>query len=138
MRFLAALTLVATVISSCGAPPVATPGASSSASPGPAAVRCVDLPETEPGLCQKMAARLGEMELDGVGTASRILVVDACPPRSECDREFLYDAVALAIPPGANPTVRAFRIFGHVGLELTVEPWEGPLPDHVVTLLAQG
>jgi hypothetical protein len=86
-----------------------------------------------------MVALVQETHPDEVRDASRILVVDTCPPRSLCDRQFLYEAVVLVVP-GDGDTARALplRVFGHQGQPLRIEAWSGPLPDHVASLLAEG
>lgn len=136
MKGLTALSLTLVVIAGCATLPTPT------ASPAPAAlpaVRCVGLPETEPEVCAKIVALVQETRPDEVREASRILVADTCPPLVLCDRQFLYEAVVLIVPANGDAAkAPALRVFGHQGQPFRIEAWTGPLPKHVVDLLAQG
>jgi hypothetical protein len=138
VKTLLALLVVAVVSAGCTTPPAPTASPASTAAPMPA-VRCIGIPETEPDVCGTMVALVQETRPDEVRDASRILVVDTCPPRSMCDRQYLYDAVALVVPAGGDiAKALALRVFGHQGQPLGIEAWSGPLPEHVASLLAQG
>ena len=105
---------------------------------GPPPVSCVGLPEAEPEVCGRIVTRVQDTHPDETRAASRILIADTCPPRALCDREFLYDAVVLLVPPAGEPAGVALHAYGHQGQQLSVEAWEGPLPEHVTTFLEQG
>jgi hypothetical protein len=138
MKTLLAVLTVVMVSSGCAPSPVPT-GSPASGTPPMAAVRCDGLAETQPDVCGKMVAVVQETHPDEVRDASRILVVDTCPPRNLCDRQYLHDAVVLVVPADGD-TARALtvRVLGHQGQPLGTEAWSDPLPDHVVRLLAEG
>jgi hypothetical protein len=136
MKRLTALLVAVLVIAGCATPPA--PTATLAPVPLPA-VRCVGLPATEPGLCDRMVALVQETHPDEVRTASRILVADTCAPQVLCDRQFLYDAVVVIVPADGNlASALLLRVFGQQGQPLGIDAWSGPLPDYVPNLLAQG
>lgn len=135
-----ALLLAAAIVAGC-AQPGPTPSAVASPSPAPtiaAKVTCSKISETEIGVCDRMVALVVATAPDEAQAASRILVVDTCPPQVLCDRAFLYDAVVLVAPSAADEAPLAFHVFGHQGQPLEIEPWSGPLPEHVRLLLGEG
>jgi hypothetical protein len=140
MTFLAAFFVMA----GCATPlaPTRSPSPELLASPSPtstAAIRCVYLPETEPDVCGKIVALVQETHPDEVRDASRILIADTCPPQVLCDRAFLYDTAVLVVPAdGDSAKAIRLRVFGHQGQPFTIAVWSGPLPEHVVNLLAHG
>ena len=86
-----------------------------------------------------MVALVQQTHPDEVRDASRILVVDVCPPRVLCDRQFLYDAVVLVVPADDDTaSALALRVFGNLAQHLNIEARSDPLPDHVARLLAEG
>ena len=142
MTVRAALFAALLVFSGCATPPSPTAPPSPAASPSPAPlppVKCVGLPQTKPDICGRMVAVVQGAYPEEVRLASRILVVDTCPPQVLCDRQFAYDAIALVVPADGDPGgALRLRVFGHQGQPFRIEAWTGPLPEHVATLLAQG
>jgi hypothetical protein len=75
-------------------------------------------------------ARAGN-EADLVGT-SRVVVDDTCPPESQCDRQFPFDAVAVFVTAGGDSTGwYAFHVFGRGDAPTTAEPWVDEIPRHI-------
>lgn len=138
MRTLTTLAIVLMVSAACATPPPPTSAPSPTPAPLPQ-VRCVGLSETEPDVCGRMVALVQETYPEEVRAASRVLVVDVCPPRSTCDRQFWHDAAVLVVPPDGDETESLqLRVFGQSAQALSIEAWTGPLPDHVASLLAEG
>ena len=130
----AVLAAVAVVFAACSTlpiPPVRV---------APPEVECVRIQDLEAGrgdICQEMFELVAARFPAEVAEASRILIVDTCPPEVVCDRATLYSAVVVVVPAdGDLDRLLAFHVFGHAGQALEIEPWEfGPLPDDVEDLL---
>jgi hypothetical protein len=105
--------------------------------PGVVDVECVRVPDTEPNVCRRMFEAVQVQFAVEVAAAARVVIVDTCPPRNECDRDFLYDAAALIVPADdSGAALIALHVFGHQGQEVMVEAWRGPLPQHIRQVLA--
>ena len=103
------------------------------------AVECVGIDDFEPDVCERMVALVAATFPAEVVQASRILVVDTCPPEVVCDRAFQYDAVVALLQDDAGLAERLiFHVFGQMGGPLNIEPWEGPLPEHLFALIDAG
>ena len=144
------LVVVLLVVFGCAAPlvPTASPAASvpapvtvtlmvtETAAPN---VECIDLPQAQPRTCDTVMAAVRVAHAHDADTASRVLVVDTCPPLVGCEGTYFYDLVVLLVPAGGDPGgATALHVFGHLGLPLHVEPWTGALPTHAADLLSQG
>jgi hypothetical protein len=113
-----------------------TPGIPLAASPGS---DCIDVPQAEPDACAKVIAAIRASHPQDAATASRLLIVRKCPPQVLCEGSFFYDLIVVLVPAdGDTARAIALHVFGHIAEPLRVEPWTGPLPDHVATLLSQG
>jgi len=89
--------------------------------------------------CDKMVAAIGDAYPEAVQDAARILVADTCPPQVYCDRAFIYDAAASIVPSGGTEAdALLLHVYGHLGQSLDVEPWSGPLPEHVSLFFSRG
>ena len=103
----------------------------------PVEVECVSIQDTEPGLCRRMFEAVQAQYPAQVAAARRVLVVDTCPPRADCDRAFLHDAVVVVVPADdVDVGILAVHVTGNQGEPLRVAEWVGPLPGHVRRLLA--
>jgi hypothetical protein len=126
-----ALVALLALLVGCSEPP-ATDGAAR-----PKA-ECIRVPEDGDNPCQRMFGLVQSAFPVEVASASRILVVDTCPPEAECDRQFNYDALVAIVPAGGGGSnALVVHVFGPPNEPLDVRPWSGPLPDHVAALIAQ-
>jgi hypothetical protein len=105
----------------------------------PPEVECVGIDDFEPNICEAMVALVASTFPAEVAAASRILVVDTCPPEVTCDRAFMHDAVVALLQDDEGPAEAfVFHVFGPMGGPLNLEPWGEPLPEHVAALINPG
>ena len=107
----------------------------------------LSLPTSNPGqtiLCGRYGIELCRSTIDvargiyrgEVDAASEIAVDDACPPPAICDRKYPFDAVVGIVPGGTGPgSPFAFEVVGLGDQPERVEPWVGPLPIQIITML---
>lgn len=100
---------------------------------------CVSLPQVQPGECAIILDTIEQADAREFASASRIVVVPKCPPMVACESDYIYDLIALLVPPGNDTShTVAFHVYGHLGSSLRVDPWVGPLPEHASRMLTQG
>lgn len=105
----------------------------------PPNVTCFDLPQAQPNTCETVMAAVRATHAQEADAASRVLVVDTCPPMVGCEGTYFYDLIVLLVPAdGDRAKALALHVFGHVGETLQVASWTDPLPSHVGELLSQG
>ena len=105
------------------------------ARPGDGLVDCNGIAGTS---CAKAIALARVGHKAEVRGASRIVVMDTCPPTSVCDRHYPFDVAVVFVTAGADTTGwYVFHVFGSGQIPTTAEPWIGEWPDHVVKRLRE-
>ena len=97
-----------------------------------------DCGRISPTACAKAISLARKGHEAEVAEASRIVVDDACPPTSLCDRKYPFDAFVVFVTAGGDSTG---WYYGEVvglqdGQPTKVLSWQGDqLPDHIVAQL---
>jgi hypothetical protein len=96
-----------------------------------------DCGRISPAACTKAITLARKGHGADVAGATRVVVDDACPPTTLCDRRYPFDAVVVFVTAGADTT--GWYYYEVVGLEdnqpTKVQPLQGELPAHIVAQL---
>jgi hypothetical protein len=101
----------------------------------PATFDCLASPSAACSVAIELVRAENEQE---VGAASRIVMVDTCPPPAICDRLYPFDRIMVLVTAGGDTTGwYAFHLTGQGDVPTRAEPWAADVPAHVVQILEQ-
>jgi hypothetical protein len=124
-RVIPALTLLALVLGACG---TAEPSDPVAAAP---AITCVGMADET---CRQVLELVRTEAGAAIDASSAIVIVDTCPPEAVCDRAFAFDAAVAVVPADRAQPILLLHVFGQARPD-QVEPWQGPLPQHLLPLM---